>query len=187
MRLSDLITARQFRNTELWQDVLREVDARYQIVIPLTTATHAGGVTINRGTRDFSDEEMALAVPFARHVILAFDSSNTLLRTEAEKPATPATLEPLERLGLTPRESEVLWWLSQGKRDREISLILGTSIRTVNHHVASVLRKLRVENRLAAISLLHRTCGSQPPPPSTAKHDSSLSGIPHSERANHLL
>ena len=40
--------------------------------------------------------------------------------------------------------------LRQGKRDLEIAILLGTSQRTIHHHVARALRKLGVDTRTAA-------------------------------------
>ncbi len=54
-------------------------------------------------------------------------------------------------LGLTPREAEVLFWLSEGKTNAEIGLILNSARRTVEKHVEHILEKLGVENRAAAI------------------------------------
>jgi DNA-binding CsgD family transcriptional regulator len=51
---------------------------------------------------------------------------------------------------LSPREREVLHWIAQGKRNKEIGLILGTSVFTVNTQVEAILRKLDVETRGAA-------------------------------------
>lgn len=52
---------------------------------------------------------------------------------------------------LTQREGEVLLWLSRGKSNSEIGIILGVSPRTVNKHLEQVYRKLNVENRTAAV------------------------------------
>lgn len=52
---------------------------------------------------------------------------------------------------LTVRESEVLGWIGDGKRNAEIARILGVSPRTVEKHVEHVLDKLHVENRATAI------------------------------------
>ncbi len=60
------------------------------------------------------------------------------------------------RFGLTRRESEVLWWIAQGKRDREIAVILGVSVRTIHFHVRGILEKFGVETRTAALAQLHR-------------------------------
>lgn len=61
--------------------------------------------------------------------------------------ASPA---PLERLGLSPREAEVLLWIAQGKANGDIATILNLSEKTVKIHVGHILEKLGVENRTAA-------------------------------------
>lgn len=58
--------------------------------------------------------------------------------------------------GLTPREAEVLLWVSYGKTNRTISEILGISPRTVNKHLEQVFRKLGVETRAAATAIAVR-------------------------------
>ncbi len=58
-----------------------------------------------------------------------------------------------EKLGLTQRESEVLYWISNGKTNREIGLILDMSPRTVNKHLEQIFPKLGVRNRTAAARL----------------------------------
>ena len=43
-----------------------------------------------------------------------------------------------------------LRWIREGKSNEEIAIILGLKISTVKTHVQHILRKLGVENRLAA-------------------------------------
>jgi DNA-binding NarL/FixJ family response regulator len=57
---------------------------------------------------------------------------------------------PLEKLGLTPREAEVLLWVAQGKSNAEIAIITGTSEKTVKNHMTHVFEALGVEGRNAA-------------------------------------
>jgi DNA-binding CsgD family transcriptional regulator len=57
---------------------------------------------------------------------------------------------PLQSLGLTSREAEVLLWLSQGKSNSEIAIILAAKVRTIAKHLERVFAKLMVENRTAA-------------------------------------
>jgi DNA-binding CsgD family transcriptional regulator len=57
---------------------------------------------------------------------------------------------PLESLGLSPREAEVLLWIAQGKNNEEIGIILGVSRNTIKKHVLRVLEKLQVESRNSA-------------------------------------
>ena len=57
---------------------------------------------------------------------------------------------------ITKRESEVLYWLANGKSNKEIAVILDMSVRTVNKHLEQVFPKLGVENRTAAAGMAIR-------------------------------
>lgn len=57
---------------------------------------------------------------------------------------------PLETLGLTAREAEVLLWVAQGKSNGDVGAILGMAEKTVKTHLGSVFAKLGVESRTAA-------------------------------------
>ncbi len=76
-----------------------------------------------------------------------------LVMEPANKPKEEDLLR--EKFELTPRESEVLVWISRGKTNQEIAIILDFSPRTVNKHLEQIYRKLGVENRTtaAAVSL----------------------------------
>jgi DNA-binding CsgD family transcriptional regulator len=65
-----------------------------------------------------------------------------------ERIAGPALLR------LTPRQTEILTWVAEGKQNKEISKILAISPRTVQHHLERVYERLGVENRTAAASML---------------------------------
>jgi len=70
----------------------------------------------------------------------------------------PSGAELLRKvLNLTQRESEVLFWISNGKANRDIAEILGMSPRTVNKHLEQIFPKLGVENRTAAARIAIRT------------------------------
>lgn len=57
---------------------------------------------------------------------------------------------PLEALGLTPREAEVLLWVAQGKSNPEIAAIVGAATNTVKVHLARIFDKIGADNRHAA-------------------------------------
>jgi DNA-binding NarL/FixJ family response regulator len=54
---------------------------------------------------------------------------------------------------LTDRQLDVLGLLSEGLTNSEIADRLVVSVRTVDHHVSSILAKLDVASRRAAISV----------------------------------
>lgn len=58
---------------------------------------------------------------------------------------------------LSKREREVLAWVSRGKSNGEIGIILNISAHTVKHHMEKIFAKLGVENRHAAM-----LCALQP-------------------------
>lgn len=88
------------------------------------------------------------------------EAINTRLNRHSEKEqAAMAKVElkanfdsakPLEALGLTPREAEVLLWIAQGKSNADIATILGCAENTVKVHIARIFEKLGFENRNAA-------------------------------------
>ena len=57
--------------------------------------------------------------------------------------------ERLARAGVTAREAEVLWAVAERRRNREIAERLHLSVRTVESHIAALLRKLAVPDRAA--------------------------------------
>jgi len=61
--------------------------------------------------------------------------------------------EPLQSLGLTPREAEVLLWVAQGKSNGDIGIILGAAENTIKKHLLHIFEKLGVDSRNAATVL----------------------------------
>ena len=68
--------------------------------------------------------------------------------------------EVFSSLNLTPREAEVLFWISQGKSNQDIGMILGAKTGTICKHVEHIFTKLNVENRTSAAVVAIETCRS---------------------------
>ena len=69
---------------------------------------------------------------------------------------------PLESLGLTQREAEVLLWVAQGKSNSDVATILAIAEKTVKIHLGHIFEKLSVETRTAAALIAIETLtGSQ--------------------------
>src|SRR5262245_62273419 len=57
----------------------------------------------------------------------------------------------LARAGVTDREAEILWAVADRLRNREIAARLHLSVRTVESHIAALLRKLDAADRAALV------------------------------------
>lgn len=79
---------------------------------------------------------------------LVSDLEQSLLLLEKhptmKQPQSPAPC------GLSPREAQVLGWVSQGKTNKEIGVILELSARTVQKHLEHIYQKMGVESRTGA-------------------------------------
>ena len=58
-----------------------------------------------------------------------------------------------DAVAFTDRERQVLQLLERGSTDREIAAALTISVKTVEKHVGSILRKLGAQNRTQAVAL----------------------------------
>jgi len=138
IRVTDCVTQRQFRSTPHYGDTLRPIGIHYQTVVTLDIPGKIGATTVLRD-KDFSEREVILLRLMAPQIALAH--RNAEMFTALKRAA--ARIIPT-------RESEVLHWVIQGKRDSEISKIISASQSTTHKHVASILQKLHVETRTAA-------------------------------------
>jgi len=105
------------------------------------------GLLASPGTQEITTPAGRLRV--RRFAEMGEAECTTLLLEEAGLSGTAR----LEKLGLTPREAEVLSWLAEGKSNPEIALILANTAGTVKKQVQSILEKLALENRMAAARL----------------------------------
>lgn len=54
--------------------------------------------------------------------------------------------EMTEQKGVTKREAEIIKWVAEGYKNREIALQLGISVKTVETHRANIMNKLGIRN-----------------------------------------
>lgn len=79
---------------------------------------------------------------------LSPSGSLSLIRLEYKK--VDRGPKALLALGLTAREAEVLYWITEGKTNPEIAIILDASPDTVKKHAANLYAKLGVPTRTSA-------------------------------------
>jgi DNA-binding NarL/FixJ family response regulator len=91
---------------------------------------------------------------------LTFDADElkTWLDAGVEAATGPYMIDPSEHfVPLSPREMEILQYVTQGKSNKEIAQSLGISHQTVKNHMTSILKKLDVRDRTqAAVYALRR-------------------------------
>ena len=109
------------------------VSPRAAVRARVRAALESGGVRV-AGEAETLDEAVGLEPPPDGFVFEPDDEDDG---------AMPETL--------TPREREVLDWLSEGLTNRAIAARLGLSDHTVKFHVASIYGKLGVSTRAEAI------------------------------------
>jgi DNA-binding NarL/FixJ family response regulator len=92
------------------------------------------------GIRLIADGSMLLGPAVSRRLVADFAAGHG-----------PRSLEPPALATLSPREREVLLELSKGHSNAEIAASLTISAETVKSHVAEVLRKLGLRDRIQAV------------------------------------
>lgn len=86
------------------------------------------------------------------------ESLHNWLDAGVEAATGPYIVDPGEHfVPLSPREMEILQYVTQGMTNQQIALKLGISHQTVKNHMTSILKKLAVEDRTqAAVYALRR-------------------------------
>ena len=127
-KLPDLLQ----RWVRFWQTSLDGQSSEIKPCLPLTVESGESRLSV-RLLRTSQDTEIVL-----------------LLKRESAREC-PEMLQ--RRLGLAPREAEVLFWISKGKTSRETAAILSITRKTVDKHAERIHRKLGVETRTAAAAI----------------------------------
>lgn len=137
-------------------DVIRSIDLGAMGFVPKRSSTEilfealrlvmSGGIYVPPMAMGI---EGAAAAEAAAHAREQADALRTVGRESlrADYQSTPS----LATLGLTPRQTDVLALLLQGKPNKLIARELNLSVETVKDHVAAVLRALGVHTRTQAV------------------------------------
>ena len=111
----------------------------------------AGPEKMIESIRECCDGGAPMNPQIARKLLWAFQDMQTIVKEPdpADAPAMPLT-------ALSPRENEILRWLSRGLLYKEIAACLFISPETVRKHVYHIYEKLHVGNRIEAINKYFR-------------------------------
>jgi DNA-binding CsgD family transcriptional regulator len=144
---SDFVTQRQFRDLDLYSECFRYlgVDHHGSVFVPTDEKNRLWFGLERAGPGEFSERDrlmLTLAQPHlenARHLALARQKVRDELQITS---ATFAT-------AYSSREAEIAYWLTEGKSNVEIGLLLKLHLQTVKGHVTSLFNKTGCGNRLA--------------------------------------
>ena len=173
---------KDFVRTEFYSALYRPLglDCEITAVLPDKKATGTFFLlSLHRHGVDFTERERALLNLLLPHIAR---TQHRLAFHRVENSSTENPLGNTERFHdwlreqtpwhLSPRESDVLFWLCQGKTNDEIGTILGIAGRTAETHALRIYPKIGVENRYGAIATVNqlgnfqsselKTCPSTP-------------------------
>lgn len=129
-------------------DALMQLGMRYDAALALAHATGEGaGGNMAKAVHLFEELGAMAGVDFTRRRAQRLGVLDQLPRRK-RGPYAKARSHPL---GLTGREVQLLGYLKHGMSNREISIEVRRSQRTVEHHISAILAKLGVRNRLEAL------------------------------------
>ena len=159
-RISDALPDRQFRRLGIYNDFFRHNGVAYQML--LSFLPHGNGysmISFNRDARDFSEQERLILNLIGSHIAQACKNAESYAQAQQAFVALERSSQPLKTYGLTSREGDVLYWVAQGKTNREVARILNIAPGTVKLHMERTYQKLGVENRTTAARLVMETIG----------------------------
>jgi len=143
-RYSDLMTAKQFHRTALYQEVARPLGIEDMMRLWLDPRGVGNArLEFDRPDRRFRSSDRAvldLLLPHLRQF-----RRNAVARRSPSWPASGVG-------GLSPREHEVLGLVAQGLTNNQVARMLWISPGTVRKHLENVYEKLGVHTRTGAIA-----------------------------------
>jgi len=143
-RIDDLVPQAEFRESALYNEYYRAIRIDHALAVPIHVDRKLlVSFVFNRAKLGFSQAERDSLELIRPHLGHLYRLCAALGRSGCA---------PAAAWQLTPREQDVLRWLSAGKTDRDIGEILGIGVRTVHKHLQRIYEKLGVETRTAAVA-----------------------------------
>jgi len=126
-------------------EIIRRDDPAARIIV----------LTMYSGDEDIFRAIQAGAASYLLKDTLSNDLVNIVRQVyQGARPIPPAVASRLaSRVGLSPREVEVLERIAEGKRNKEIDDALGITQETVQTHIKRLFLKLNVNDRTAAVTV----------------------------------
>ncbi len=150
LTISDFLSLRRFRQTDLHAEMCRPFGIDYVMKIYLETGSNGASVVLDRAGRDFSERDRAVLDALAPHL--------AVIRRRHRQ--NGGAMDNAATEALTAREREVLDLVACGWTNREIGAALFIAAGTVRKHLDNIYAKLGVRGRAQAVAVTAR--GSSP-------------------------
>lgn len=131
-------------------------EAELRLNLGMTVENEASrmiGIALNRGIRDFDQRDAVRLEALQPHIIAAYRNAQKASARMCVASAASSAIQ-IDGVPLTRRENEVLYWVSMGKTNEEVSAIIGARPMTVKKHLEHIYDKLGVPNRTAAARMI---------------------------------
>ncbi len=145
---SDFVSARQFRDLDIYSEcfeILETLD-HAAVHVPTGDGCLAWFALERGGTRDFSESDRRLLTLAQGHLTNSRELAKARQQVRGEFPLDASTFC---QAGLTVRESEVAYWLTEGKTNAEIASLMKVKVQTVKGYLGALFDKSGTGNRLA--------------------------------------
>lgn len=145
---SDFISAREYRDTDIWCECFRLLGTMDHAAVHVPTGDgHLLWFAAERGgTAEFTHRDRLILTIGQEHLVNSRRLALARQKVRDEFPLDPAIFT---RIGFTPRESEVACWLIEGKANADIAALMKVRTQTVKAHVTTLFNKTGIGNRLA--------------------------------------
>ena len=150
LRVSDRISDREFRSSQVYRELFVPQGARYQLTIGTEgNNTVNSGWIIKRSLRDFTEVDLRQARRLQPLLTLldTIYSSFPICRTDGAR-----IEEARKSVRLTVRELDILTLLADGLSAQQIARLRRISVRTVRKHLENIYEKLDCHDRVLAIN-----------------------------------
>ncbi len=158
-RFSEVVSPAELRRTELYAQLYKPLGVEHQIAFTLpSTPELTIGIALVRGGRNFTERDRRVLDLTRPHLIQAYRAAQRRGRL-LEQADRVLSLEALRRLGLSPREAEVLQGLARGEDGEAVASRLRVTPRTIAKHVQNIHSKLGVSSRAQAVATAWAAAG----------------------------
>ncbi|MEO6848665.1 MAG: helix-turn-helix transcriptional regulator [Chthoniobacterales bacterium] len=145
---SEFISGRQFRETDIYSECFRILETmdHAAVHVPTDDGCWTWFAVERGGSKDFNDRDRLLLTLAQQHLT---NSRQLAMARQKVRDEFPFDASTFTHAGFTLRESEVAYWLIEGKTNPEIATLMKCQPQTVKSHITALFNKTGTSNRLA--------------------------------------